>query len=62
MFSKRLEPREQRMFVSTRYNLENILFSLALDTGIVNNNLITNSTSLQPLLLGAFNILRHVMR
>ena len=51
--------REQRKLLFTRFNFENILSSLALETGTMNNNLIINSTSLQPLLLGAAMILRH---
>ena len=62
IFSKRLVPREQRKSILTRFNLENILSRLALETGTVNNNLIINSKSLQPLLLGAVTILRLVAR
>ena len=62
IFSKCLTPREQQKLILTRFNLENILSSLALETGTVNNNLIINSTTLQSLLLGAVNILRHVTR
>ena len=51
-----LTPRDQRKLVSTRFNLENILSSLALETGIVNDILIINSTLLEPLLLGAVKI------
>ena len=39
IFYKRLTPREQKKLILTRFNLENILSSLALETGIVNNNL-----------------------
>ena len=46
--------------IFTRFDLENILSRLAFETGTVNNNLIINSKSLQPLLLGAVTILRHV--
>ena len=46
----------------TPFNLENILSSLALETGTVNNNLMINSTSLQPLGLAAAKILCHVTR
>ena len=46
----------------TRFNSENILSSLALETGTVNYNLIINSTSLQSLLLGAVKILRRMTR
>ena len=53
IFSKPLTPREQRKLVLTRFNLENILSSLALETGTVNNILIMNSMLLEPLLLGA---------
>ena len=42
--------------------MENILFSLVLKTGTVNNSLIITSTSLQPSLLGAWKILHHVTR
>ena len=62
IFSKHLTPREQRKLVLTRFNLENILSSLAIETGAVNNNLVSNSMSLQPLLLGAVNTLHHVIR
>ena len=48
--------------IFTRFDLENILSRLAFETGTVNNNLIINSKSLQPLLLGAVTILRHVAR
>ena len=51
--------RDQRKLLFTRFNLENILPSLALETGTMNNNLVINSTSLQRLLLGAVNILCH---
>ena len=40
--------RKQQKWILTRFNLENILSSLALETGTMNNNLIINSTSLQP--------------
>ena len=46
----------------TCFNLENILSSLPFETETANNNLIINSASLQPLLLGAIKILRHVTR
>ena len=39
------------------FNLEKILSSLALETGTVNNYMIINNISLQPLLLGAIKIL-----
>ena len=42
-----------------RFSLENILSSLALETGTMNNNLIINSTLLQPLVLSATKILHH---
>ena len=45
--------------ILTRFNLENIISSLALETGTINDNLIINNTSLQPLVLSAANILRH---
>ena len=45
--------------ILTRFNLENILFSLKLETGTMNINLIINSTLLQPLVLSATTILRH---
>ena len=51
--------REQRKLLFTRFNSENILSSLALETGTMNNNLVINSTSIQLLLLGAAKILRH---
>ena len=51
---------EQRKLVFTRFNLENILSSLALENGTVNNNLINNSTSLKPLLLDVLKVLRQV--
>ena len=41
---------------------KNLDYSLALETRTVNNNPIISSTSLQPLLLGAEKILRHVAR
>ena len=44
--------------VLTRFNLENILSSLALETGTVNNILIVNSMPFEPLLLGAVKIFR----
>ena len=46
IFSYRLRPREQQKLVLTCFNLENILSNLALETEIVNRNLIINSTSL----------------
>ena len=46
----------------THFNLENILSSLAIESGTVNNNLIINSLSLQHLLLVAIKILCHVTR
>ena len=47
----------------TSLNLENILSSLALETGTAINNLIIDSTSLQPVLLdNALKVLRHVTR
>ena len=45
--------REQRKLLFTRFNSENILSSLALETGTMNNNLVINKTSIQLLLLGA---------
>ena len=51
--------REKRKLILTRFNLENIFSSLTLETGTMNNNLIINSTSLQPLVLSAAKILRH---
>ena len=60
IFSKPLTPRDQRKLVLTRFNLENILSSLALETGIVNDILIINSTLLEPLLLGAVKNFCHV--
>ena len=60
IFSKHLTLREQWELVSTSFNLVNILSSLALETGTVNNNLIINSTSLQPLPLGAVKVLHYV--
>ena len=51
--------REQRKLILTRFNLESILSSLALETGTMNDNLIINSTSLQPLVLNAARILHH---
>ena len=63
IFYKGLITREQRKLILTRFNLENILSNLALETGTVNNNLITTGRSLLPhLLLGAVKILRHVTR
>ena len=55
-----LEPldREQRKLLFTRFNSENILPSLVLETGTM-NNLIINSTSLQLLLLDAAKNLLH---
>ena len=61
-FYKKTLARQQRKLILTRLNLENILSSLALETGTVDYNLIINSTSLQPLLLGAVKILRQVIR
>ena len=56
-----LEPldREQRKLLFTSFNSENILPSLVLETGTMNNNLIINSTSLQLLLLDAAKNLLH---
>ena len=51
--------REQRKLILTSFNLESILSSLALETGAMNNNLIINSMSLQPLVLSAAKILCH---
>ena len=34
--------KEQRKLILTRFNLENILSSLALETGTMNNNVIIN--------------------
>ena len=48
--------------ILTCFNSENILYSLVLETGTVNYNLIINSMSLQPLLLGAIKILHNVTR
>ena len=48
--------------ILTRLNLKNINSSLALETGTMNDNLIINSTSLQPLDLSAAKILRPVTR
>ena len=62
IFSKPLTPRKQRKLVLTRFNFENILSSLALETGTVNNILIINSTSLESLLLGDAKIFHHVSR
>ena len=39
---------EQQKLILTRFNQENILSSLALETGTMNNNLIINSMLLQP--------------
>ena len=57
---KCLTPKEPRKLLLTHFNLENILSSLALETGTVNDNLIINSTWLQPLPLGVVKILCHV--
>ena len=62
MFPKPLRPREQRKLVLVFFNLENILSSLALQTGTVKNILIINITSLEHLLLGAVKISHHVTR
>ena len=62
IFSKSLKPWEQQKLVLTCFNLENITSSLALETETVNNNLIINSTLIQPLLLSVVKILRHVTR
>ena len=51
--------REQRKLILKRFSLENILSSLALETGTMNNNLIINSTLLQTLVLSATKILHH---
>ena len=49
--------------ILTSFNLENILSSIALETGTAINNLIIDSTSLQPVLLDdVLNVLRHVTR
>ena len=50
---------EHRKLLFSSFNLENILSSLALETGTMNNNLIINSKSLQLLVLGAAKVLRH---
>ena len=50
--------RKQRKFILTRFNLENILSGLVLETGTMNNNLIIISTLLQSLTVGAAKILR----
>ena len=42
--------------------MENILSSLALETGTVNNIMIINSTLVKALLLGAVNITHHMTR
>ena len=62
IFSKLMTPTEQRKLGLTRLNLENILTSLALEIGTVNIITIINSTSLEPLLFGAVNIIHHVTR
>ena len=54
--------KEQQKLILTRLNLKNINSSLALETGTMNDNLIINSTSLQPLDLSAAKILRPVTR
>ena len=51
--------RKQRKFILTRFNLENILSSLVLETGTMNNNLIISSTLLESLIVGAAKVLRH---
>ena len=62
MFSKSLKPGEQQNLVLTCYDVENILSSLAFETETVNNNLIINSTLLQPSLLSIRKISHHVTR
>ena len=62
IFSKHLSPREQQKVTLTRFNLENILSSLVLETETVNNSLVNNVTPLQPLLLGAVKFLLRVTR
>ena len=52
--------REQKKLTLTSLNLENILSSLALETGTAINNLIIDSTSLQPVLLD--NVLKFLHR
>ena len=62
LFSKRLKTRELRKLTLARFNFKNILSSLALETGTVNNNLIIYGTLFQALLFGAIKILRRVTR
>ena len=62
LFSKRLKTRELRKLTLARFNFKNILSSLALETGTVNNNLIIYGTLFQALLTGAIKILRRVTR
>ena len=62
IFSKPLTSREQRKLILTRFSLENILSSLALESGTVNNTPIINSTLLEPFLLDAIKVFRHVTR
>ena len=51
--------REQLKLILTSFNLKNILSSLPLETGAMNNNLIINSMLLQPFVLSAAKILPH---
>ena len=60
LFSKRLKTTELRKLTLARFNFKNILSSLALETGTVNNNLINYGTLFQALLLGVTKILRRV--
>ena len=62
LFCKCLTTREWQKLTLAWFNLKNILPSLALETGTVNNNLIIYSTSLQTLLLGTIKILLHVTK
>ena len=62
MFSKRLTTREQWKWTLAWFNLKNIISTLALETGTVNNNLIIYSMLLQTLLLVAVKIYCHMTR
>ena len=51
IFSKCLTTREQRKLILTCFNLENILFSLALETGTINNYFTNTKKNMKSKLL-----------
>ena len=51
IFSKCLTTREQRKLILTCFNLENILFSLALETGTINNYFTNSKKNMKSKLL-----------